>query len=221
MDALLRRRELLAGNEPVLSRVDYIETDGVAYIDTGIKGNAPMSVKLFNVVPVIKSSGNSYICGSRKDSGNTRFVFCVITDTKMAGYGYDSGIYGSQISVADSVDNHTPMQVQTSLKATEQRIYVKQAGESSYTNYSSTVSSDINTDRNLHVFGLNNQGTPSPAAAGTRIGYIKIYSDSTFSNIIFDAFACVYNGEYGMWDNVSNTFFGNAAGSGAFTGPQI
>ena len=58
------------GTPPLYTEVDYIETDGVAYIDTGIAGTTPKSVEI-NVTPVLPSSGNTYILCLRKDSGNT------------------------------------------------------------------------------------------------------------------------------------------------------
>ena len=40
----------------------------------------------------------------------------------------------------------------------------------------------------------------------------------TIGRLYIDGIPCQYNGEYGIWDRVTNSFFGNAAGSGAFTG---
>ena len=201
--------------------VDYIETDGTAYINTGILGNTPMSVKLLNTVPVAPASGNSYLCGSRKDSGATRLIFCIVTSGKTAGIGYGGSIFSADIDVSASCNNGTIMQVQCSMKSNEQRFYVKQNGESSYTSKSHTNSGDMTTGRPVYLFGINQNGTAVIAASGTKIKVARIYSDATFTTIIFDGWACYYNGQYGMWDDVSNSFFGNAAESGAFTGPQI
>lgn len=225
MDALLRRRQMmLAGGTPPSPSgpipVDYIETDGVAYINTGIKGNAPMSSKI-QVVPVAHASGNNYVCGARKDSGNTRLVFLVIASGKTAGPGYANGLYSTDVDVSASIDNGTLMMVQTALKAGDQDFYVKQAGESSYTSKSHAATGTITTGRDIFVLALNNQGNASVSASGTKVKTVQLFSDFSFSNLVFDAYACYYNGEYGMWDNISNSFFGNAAGSGEFTGPSI
>lgn len=205
---------------PTPTFVDYIQTDGVAYINTGIKGNAPMSMKS-RMVPVDPASGSTYICGCRKDTGNTRFSLVVVASGKTAGPAYGSGIYTSDIDVSDSVDNGTIMVVQTILAAGDQKFYVKQDGESSYTSKSHSVAGTITTDTDLYLFALNNHGTTSVCAAGTKVNTLKLYNDKTWTNLILDLESCYYNGEYGMWDHVSDTFFGNAAGSGAFTGPSI
>lgn len=225
MDALLRRRQMmLAGGTPPAplpyTPVDYIETDGVAYINTGIKGNAPMSAKV-SITPVAPASGNIYIFGCRKDSGNTRFVFLTLNADKNAGYGYASSNVVNALSIADSFNNQTPVIIQTSLKAGSQRFYAKQAGESSYASMTSSTAGTITTDTNIWLFRYNYTGTPGNGQSGIKCQWCKIYSDDTFTNLVWDAVPCYYNGEYGMWDNVSNSFFGNAAGSGAFTGPQI
>jgi hypothetical protein len=200
--------------------VDYIQTDGVAYINTGIKGNAPMSMKS-RMIPVAPASGNTYICGCRKDTGNTRFSLVLVTSGKTAGLAYGSGAYTSDIDVSDSVDNGTIMVVQTILAAGDQKFYVKQEGESSYTSQSHSVAGTITTDTDIYLFALNNHGSASVCSAGTKVNTLLLYSDKTWTNLILDLRSCYYNGEYGMWDMVSDTFFGNAAVSGAFTGPSI
>lgn len=225
MNTMLRRRAMMAqgGTPPTpplpYTPVDYIETDGTAYINTGIKGNAPMSVQM-KVTPVAPASGNKYILGCRKDSGNTRFLFLLVSYDKKAGIAYYSGA-ATSINIADSCDNNTPMGVVCSLKSGQQKLQIKQEGESSYTTDTRTTSGAVTTNTDMYLFCWNNQGTPSAPQSGTRVWYVKIFSDSTFTNLVFDGRACSYNGQYGLWDMVSDTFFGNAAGSGAFSGPQI
>ena len=228
MDALLRRRQMmLAGGSPTPPApaepvaVDYIETDGTAYINTGVKGNAPMSVKLHDLVPVAPASGNTYVCGCRKDSGNTRLMFCIISSDKKAGPGYLGSVYSTDIDVSASVNNHTPMTVQCKMKSGSQTFYVKQAGQSSYTSKTHSTSGANTTNTDIYVFAVNWYGTASVSEAGTRIRVAQIYSDDSFGTLVFDGYACYYDGKYGLWDRVSDTFFGNAAESGAFTGPSI
>lgn len=225
MDALLKRRRMMqAGGTPPTplpyTPVDYIETDGTAFINTGVKGNAPRSMKL-TILPVAPASGNYYVLGCRKDSGNTRFVPLVITSEKMAGLSYGAANYLSDIDISASCDNGTFMVVQSILAAADQKIYVKQNGESSYTSKSHTQSGTITTATDMYLFAMNNYGTASSRVAGTKVKSCKIYSDKTWTTLLFDGEACYYNGEYGLWDHVTDTFKGNAAGSGAFTGPSI
>lgn len=225
MNTMLRRRAMMAqgGTPPTpplpYTPVDYIETDGTAYINTGIKGNAPMSVQM-KVTPVAPSSGNKYILGCRKDSGNTRFLFLGVSSAKKAGIAYGSAT-DFQNDITASCNNNTPFGYLCSMKSGTQKYQVKQEGESAYTDKTTAISGTITTGTDMYVFCWNNQGTPSAPQAGTRVWYVKIFSDSTFTNLVFDGRACSYNGQYGLWDMVSDSFFGNAAGSGAFSGPQI
>lgn len=47
----------------------------------------------------------------------------------------------------------------------------------------------------------------------TTIYYMKISEEITMLNLR----PCLYNGEYGLWDTISNTFYGNS-GTGTITG---
>ena len=225
MDALLRRRQMMlaSGSQPTYTPVDYIETDGVAYIDTLIKGNNPLSFEL-NVVPVIPASGNNYIMGARKDSGNTRMVPLLVNANGYAGYAYAGQIYNgttNAINCESSAGNKTLMLVRCSLNGGSQYFGIKQSGESSYTTKHTAAAGTISSNNHtIVVFGNNNYGTIGHCAAGVRIEHVKIWSNSDYTGLIFDGVACLCNGEYGLWDKVSASFFGNAAGSGAFIGPQ-
>lgn len=201
-------------NAPVY--VDYIETDGTAYINTGKKGTAPMSCEA-TITPLAVSSS---VFGCRKDSGDTRLVFIVLFSDKKVGYSFASGTY-NPLDISDSIDNRTPMTVKTKLVSRGQQIQIKQHGESSWTSYSSSIRANITTERDIYLFCINDQGTPSTVQNGLRFGEVKLYSDANWTNLVWHGKPCYYNGEYGMFDVVSNTFFGNVAGSGAFTGPQI
>ncbi len=217
MDALLRRREMMSRGLPY-TPVEYIQTDGTAYINTGIKGNTPKSVE-FTMTPVQPAADRS-VFGVRKDSGNTRFNFLTIYTTKKAGYGYYSGSF-NPIDITDTINNHTPMEVRCSFGATSQTFEVRQQGESSYSSYTSAYTNTVTTGMDMFILRMNYAGNPSSGENGMRFHRTKIYSDANYSTLIWDGVPCYYNGEYGMWDKVSDTFFGNAAGSGTISGPTI
>lgn len=204
--------------------VDYIETDGVAYIDSGVPGITPRSVEL-NVTPVLPASGNSYIMGSRKDSGDTRITFLLVNANGYAGFAFGSTIWNgtdNAINCSASANNKTMMLVRSSISTATKILGVKQSGESSYTTKSYNVSGSLTSNTySIGIFANNNYGSFSVAAAGTRIEHVKIWDNLGYDgNLLFDGYACLYNGEYGLWDNVTNSFFGNAAESGAFSGPS-
>lgn len=204
--------------------VSYIETDGTAYIDTGIKGNAPKSSEM-KLTPLSEGAFTTHL-GAR--DGNNRFLL-VCQWGNAGGYAYDNNIafgYGAGanpgLSMADTLNNHTPIVVRTKMATGSQYFGIKQDGESSYTDTTATQAGTITTALNIYIFASNQDGSVAQHASnGVKVYYCKIFSDTNFTTPVFDGVPCVYNGEYGLWDKVSDTFFGNAAGSGAFTGPQI
>lgn len=81
----------------------------------------------------------------------------------------------------------------------------------------------INTGRNVSNGGSNVFlfGYSSGAAVGTYARNPSSFQSYTVKdeslNEVMHLVPCTYNGEAGMWDLVSQTFFGNAASSGQFT----
>lgn len=205
-------------SSPPYTIVNYIQTDGTAYIDTGIKGNAPKSFtgKMLPILPA-SSTGSSYFLGCRKDTGNTRFWAFSVYGTKKAAFGYYSGYY-AQVDIASSIDNATPLEFHSVLQKGTCLVGVKQQGASSFTDYSRSISYSVTTGYNICLFAVNNAGTIAHSLPGTRCYGLKIYNSANYTSLVFDGIPVIYNGAYGLWDLVSNSFFGNVAGSGAFTG---
>lgn len=208
-------------DSPVYTEVDYIQTDGTAFIDTGIFGSDPRSMKM----KYMPASATSHIpIGIYSGSEDTSLFALYISSGSLVAichnYFYSSG--GPNIS--NSITNQTPFEVKAAYTKGTQTIQVKQEGESSYTTFSKSQNTEIETRQTMYLFAAHK---PSDASAiqrcpsGSRLYSCKIYSDVAYTNLVFDGVPCIYNNEYGLWDKVSNSFFGNAAGSGAFTGPQI
>lgn len=198
--------------------VEYIETDGTAYINTGIKGNAPMSVEC--LVRAVSVSANKYLMGCRKDSGSTRFSPLVILSGNKASFAYYSGLSGGT-DISISISNQKTFRFKSVLRNGTSSISTIQAGETSYTSASMSSNNTVTCGMDMYLFSYNNQGTAQTPQSGVRFYEVKIYSDASFGALAWNGVPCYYNGEYGMWDTVSKSFFGNVAGSGAFTGPSI
>lgn len=195
--------------------VSYIETDGVAYIDTGIVG---ADAKSCEIKCVLVNTGDIMLGCSTGSEDNYNFVLLHASLSSTAGFAHYYYYAAGLPSIADSLSNETPFIAKTSLAQGSQSISVKQEGESSYTTATKTQSTAINTGRTMFLFGANGGGTH--CSLGSKVYYCKIYNDATFTNLVRDFVPCLYQGEYGMWDRVSNSFFGNAASSGAFSGPS-
>lgn len=197
--------------------LEYIETDGTAYINSGVVAKATMSFDL--KVKMNSSISNSEIfvgVGSTDGaSGTLNGLWRSSNNQGKIGYGYYY-IY-SGILTPSSFTN--PFEVSTRLLKGSCVMGIKEQGSSSYTSASNNRTSTVSSSQSLYIFATNAGGSPSyMTSAGSRIYYIRIISGGSLPNLAFDGVPALYNGEYGLWDRVSNTFFGNAASSGAFTG---
>ncbi len=123
-------------------------------------------------------------------------------------------------SVSYSIDNDLPFIVKTDLKKGTQNISVKQDNSESWTTVTKSNNNTVSSTYMFCIFGAyRNSQYENLAPSGTRLYYCKIYDDETYTNLIFDGIPCLYNGEYGLWDLVSDSFKGNS-GSGTFSGPS-
>lgn len=208
------------GGSPVLpyTPVEYIQTDGTAYINTGIIGADPRSMEIRCVV---KQRGDNILATSTGAENAYNYTMLFIGNSAdVAGFGHYNYYTSGFPSVQDSIGNGTPFIARCAMKKGAQSMSVKMDGASDYTTVSKTQNTAINTGREMYLFGANTGGNPAPASSGVRVYYCKIYSDESFVTLVRDFIPCIYQGEYGMWDKVSDTFFGNAAASGAFSGPS-
>ena len=201
--------------------LEYIQTDGVAYIDTGIVATPPRSSEI-----KLLMSSSSYcgiLCGYATSSGSNSKNFALLklsdSDATVYTYYYNYGGNDGTPSASYSISNSKPFIVRTTLKKGAQAISLKQENSSSWSVHRGTQNSTVTSTYHLILFNGYNSGTLSiPAPSGTRLYYCKIYSDELFTQLVFDGVPALYNGEYGLWDNVSNSFKGNSNNSGAFSG---
>ena len=201
-----------SGSAPVIpdGPVDWIQSDGVAYINSGITRQAPIGFRAKALY-----TGDGALFGSRKDNNDTRLIVGYVSSQKIS-YGYYY-VYNGE-SISSSITNKTPVLLEGYFASGVQKNRHKQYGDASYTLKSGTSSGNINTEKSNYILAYNYNGTAIKATSGTRLYYLKIYSDHGLSTLLFDGVPYKYNGEYGLWDNVSNAFFGNAASSGKFKG---
>ena len=205
--------------------VSYIETDGTAYIKTGINSANTISADVRVLIP---SQTDCFLLGYGPDPGSGQngsacvlFGFGFVNSAFRAIYCHKYK-YGNanNPSIEDSVTNQTPFKCNSKQKKGGQQISIIEDGDNSWRSRSSTQNENFTETGELYLFRTNDS-TPKQCPNGTRIYYCKIYSDYDFATLIFDGVPCYYNGEYGLWDKVSDTFLGNAAGAGAFTGSSL
>ena len=231
MDALLRRRAMIAAGgttpptPPPYTPVEYIVTDGACYIDTRMYAAPPKATEI--KVLLGDNVSCALIAGFLVSSGGDARQFAPArysSTSKTIAISFYHNYVGTSdgMPVIDySIDNDKPFIVKTDMKKGAQNVFVKQENSDSWITASKTNNNNVNTTNyNLRIFcAYRNNTNELFAPAGSRLYYCRIWSDETYTTLVRDFVPCLYEGEYGLWDNVSNSFFGNA-GSGTFSGPS-
>lgn len=215
MSTLLERRRamMMANATPPDGQLEWVETDGSAYIDTGIVGAQPKSAKM--TARIGDGSVSGCLMGAYYGSSTTtrRFIFAryLSSDQKIHTYFHTSG--DISVSCADSVLNNTPFDIEAALNRNNQKISIKESGGTwvTATGTNGSNSTGIATILIFAAHGVNSVTWHS--SSGTRIMSAQIFSDVNFTTKVRDYLPWRYNGIVGLWDNVSQTFFAPQGGT--------
>lgn len=195
-------------------QLEWIETDGVAYIDTNVAGGQPKSVKV--TAQITNGLASFCLIGAYYGSSTMtrRFVFSryVAGEMKIHAYFHSSG--NISVSCANSILNNTPFDIETKLNRNNQEISIKEQGEE-WVSEVGTIASNSNGTATILIFAAHgdNDSIIWNAPRGTRLMSTKIYNDITFSTLLRDYLPWRLNGVVGLWDNVSQTFFAPQVGT--------
>jgi hypothetical protein len=119
-----------------------------------------------------------------------------------------------------SATNGTYFDFRCELRRGLQRIEVKEEG-GNWVSFQKTRNETITYNLPIVIFGgrVGSSSINNVARSGTRLaGATKIYSGNGYTNLSYNLLPWRLNGEVGLMDTLTDTFHGNAAGSGAFTG---
>lgn len=179
---------------------EYLENDGIAYIDTGIKNIVNCEFGIVVQQTELYNSGYPTILGAFDT--NLKVIFGYDANSEYGFYSQPSSSYTRFF--AEDLNKHTMIAKLYS----ESAEYI--VDNTTYTgNYTITNG----TTYSLTLFARNNSGSV------TQHTKQRVYSLYIIDNgvLIRDFVPCEYKGEYGLWDLVNNEFYGNANSSGAFT----
>ena len=184
---------------PYDAEIEYIQTDGAAYINTGIK---PSSNTTFEIDIYITNHGSTafWAFGSRVsgNSGQLAYLNDGGADRRSYRFGnqspYASGKLAEGWHHFDNTETPRILKIDTSISITAT------ANTFSQTNYP------------IYLLCLNVNGTASASAIGARLGNVKIYESGV---LVFDGFPVRKDGVGYLYDRVTETLFGNA-GTGDF-----
>lgn len=179
-----------------LVELEYIESTGTQYIDTGLKPTQNYSI-------TIK-------CQSTGTDSNT-YAGC---DTNWQNTGFFVGVNVFEFGNASttSVQNYGENPIVLTLDKTGGY----KDGVKTWNNASTAT---FQTVSNLTLFALNRNGTIREYLTG-KIYYCKIYDNNTLVRDFIPA-KRISDNKYGLWDKVTKAFYPNT-GTGTFTaGPAV
>ena len=205
--------------ESVLSPVDayleYVETDGTQYVDTGVIGKDGTAAEFIEVSLCAKSSDAECFLGAKGSEANSRFFMWYHRNTFALGLGYADDFWTPSISdptakVSDwnpatnpdsyGLPNGKTNHVRVAFSAGAQKASVVDDTTGSWKTIANrAVSGGVNTMQNLYVFAYNNNGTPADFAK-SRLYWMKLRQDGKYVRKFQPV--RLKNGLVGLWDHV-------------------
>ena len=182
------------------TRVEYLESTGTQYIDTGINVNTTTSRYETKISPSLVS-GTIGIFGTRNDvraDQSSMNVFIIDRDFRL------DWLNGAHTHFVRNISSDTEYTISiTRGLATINNV-----------NYTSGETTSIDGTYTFYVGSFNNAGSVFSKGFSGKIYYSKLYNNNI---LVFDGVPCYRksDNEIGMYDLVSNTFYTNA-GTGTF-----
>ena len=194
----------IEGGDGSSQRVTYLRRTNSGYIDTGVKGNNPnLSITARFAFKVLPTGYWNVIYAYENESSNATRIIC---NGNKYIYGSLNSIASSSVSVAQTLYKDV--------------IYTAKL----YAPSATTISLSVN---GVSATTGRNGGTPIDenliifSGSADNVD-IELYSLEIVDNgvLIRDFFPHYKDGEFGLWDAVSNRFYGNS-GAGTFGGQII
>lgn len=203
---MLNRRRVYGGVSiplPYDAEVEYLQTDGAAYIDTGVKVSSDITFDISIYIPDVVIDFCIFGARVTSSSGQMLYINNAKTWNRKEWWFAGQRVVNASKLAYNNVYN---------FKNTESKNVLKISNGSTLTANDATFT----TDNNFYLLTINNNGTPmtNNIAAGARILPSKIYENG----IMVRDYICVRKDGVGyLYDKVNQTFTGNANTTGAFT----
>lgn len=188
------------------AQVEWLQGDGNAYIDTGIKASSSIKFDIDVEILSTYSNANVAIIGSRIANNNTALVVQYYNQTTTKYWRWSFG------NEAQTV-NHSGTKGSFNLSnmSAARTLVVTGAKDSTVSCSSSTFSNNYN----LYLLAMNSGGSIMSLGgnAHTRIKAAELYDGSTQ---VRDYIAVRKNGVGYLFDKLNSVLYGNANSTGAF-----
>ena len=201
---------------PVDAFLEYVETDGTQYIDTGVVGKAGTTAEFVETSLCDNKDVEECFLGAVTANWQSERFYMWYHRTKFAlGLGY-AGEYWTP-SLADPtakvsdwnpvtnpnaypLSNGAQTHASVSFAAGAQKVLVVNDATGARTVVADrTIADDVNTGRNLYLFANNNNGTAA-SFAKSRLCWLKIRQDGSWVRKFQPV--RLKNGLVGLWDFV-------------------
>ena len=181
-------------------RLEYIQSSGTQYIDSGFVPN--QDTRVYAECVLATASSTQALFGCRVSSSSRQYQFV----TQGGAYRTD---YNTTITNLSAASFGT---AKFTVDKNKNVTYLNGTSVATHTYASFTCPG------NMYIFATNNNGALY-ANASAKLYCMKVYDNGT---LIRDFIPCQNaSGAVGLWDDVNGVFYGNA-GTGAFTaGPVI
>ena len=184
---------------PYDAEVEYLESDGTAYIDTGIKSSGNINIKIRLVDYFTNSFGSKWAFGGRTASSTNMFGFFINGNSYKVVFAYNKSASANTYNVCTTYPSTADVEIGNG---------TVKIGNTTHSYTQATFASGV---YNVILFGLNNGGTVIHCPA--KIGRTYLTNGTT----TFDWIPVRKNGVGYFYDRISGQLHGNDASSGAFS----
>lgn len=200
---LLNRRRIMTNGvvAPYDAEVAWLQGDGTAYINTGIKSARAVEIKIHVVDYFSTSYGGKWLFGGRVSSSNGQYGFFI--------NGNNYNVYIAWSSKQFGFNNCSTYSSECDI---EMKLNQVKIGNTTHT----FSGSSFTGTQPIHIFGLNNNGS-NIANGDYKIGAIYITNGTTTLDLI----PVRKNGVGYYWDTIGQTLIGNSGGGSFTIGPDV
>ena len=212
---------------PVDAYLEYVETDGTQYIDTGVIGRDGTTIEFIETC-LKDTDSERCLIGARGSDENSRFYMWYHGNIWTLGFGYGAAYWRPSLSNPNTpasqwgVDyedcyrlrNGDTSHARVSFAAGLQTVTIFDDVNNTRSVVSErTLAGPVDTDRNLYLFANNIDGTAS-AFAKTRFEWLKIKQDGAYVRKLQPV--RLKNGLVGLWDHVEGKTYLPKSATGGF-----
>jgi len=214
---------------PVEAYLEYVETDGTQYIDTGVVGRDGTAAEFIETT-LCNQNREECVLGAIGNDSNSRFYMWYHRTEFALGLGYANSFWtpdksDSTATVSDwnpstnpkayGLPTGTKSHARVEFASGLQKVTIVDDDAGTRTVVSQrNLGGSVDTEKNLYVFARNNNGTVD-SFAKSRLYWMKLRQDGRYVRRFQPA--RLKNGLVGLWDHVEEKIHLPKTSTGAIT----